>query len=644
MSALDTSRDSSVLGAGAADGAGADPLWRAVRLLDVSWGRAARAIGLGSLALASSVGLAAVAAWLIARASQMPPVLQLSVATVAVRAFGISRGVFRYLERLASHDVALRGMASLRANVYTSLASGRTAAVTGVRRGDLLARVGADVDSVGDVVVRAIIPAGVALVVSAGSVILVGVFLPSAGVALFLCLLLAGVLGPWLSARGARRTEERGAAARAEMTSTVLETLEGSGPLTVSGRLTQRMEALRRTDRELAAVTDSGARTSGTAAAINNAAIGLAVLASLLLGIPAVAAGTLAPVELAVIVLTPLAVFEAAGVLPAAAVQMHRSRQAARRIMELLDAAAGTEVLAGNDGTTGSTGSTAVSATNPGPADLSEAHREIPRATSDTSEAGASTPEVIVAGASCGWNGRAAVTGIDLTVNPGRAVAIVGPSGVGKTTLLMTTAGLIPQVAGRVSLDGSPIASLAPDDVAHQVVFVAEDGHVFDTTLLENLRVARGDVTPDEATAALAEVGLGAWLAGLPDGVDTTLGPDATTISGGERRRLLVARALLAPAPLLLVDEPAEHLDPTTADELLTHLVETTRTGGRGVVVATHRLSALAAADEVLLLGRADDTDPESPATVVARGTHAELVARDEGYRWALAQEAAAER
>ncbi|MBD7950842.1 thiol reductant ABC exporter subunit CydC [Oerskovia rustica] len=589
------------------DRTGTDPLWRAVRLLDVSWGRAAKAIGLGSLALASSVGLAAVAAWLIARASQMPPVLQLSVATVAVRAFGISRGVFRYLERLASHDVALRGMASLRANVYTSLASGRTAAVAGVRRGDLLARVGADVDAVGDVVVRAIIPAGVALVVSAGSVILVGAFLPSAGLALLACLLLAGVLGPWLSARAARRTEERGAAARAEMTSTVLETLEGAGPLTVSGRLAQRVDSLRRTDRELAAVTDSGARTSGTAAAVNNAAIGLAVLAALLLGIPAVAAGTLTPVELAVVVLTPLAVFEAAGVLPAAAVQMHRSRQAARRIMELLDAAA---------------------------TDVSEPPSTRGHAWSDRSE-------VVVTRAACGWDGRAAVTGVGLLVRPGRSVAVVGPSGVGKTTLLMTTAGLIPPVAGSVSLDDAPIATFPPDDVAHQVVFVAEDGHVFDTTVLENLRVARGDVTPDEASAALVDVGLDEWLSGLPDGVETTLGPDATTISGGERRRLLVARALLAPAPLLLVDEPAEHLDPATADELLTHLVATSRTGGRGIVVATHRLSALAAVDEVLLLGRPADASPDAPATVLARGTHAELLAHDEGYRWALAQETA---
>ncbi|MHA7132497.1 thiol reductant ABC exporter subunit CydC [Oerskovia turbata] len=615
--------------------AGVDPLWRAVRLLDVSWGRAARAIGLGSLALASSVGLAAAAAWLIARASQMPPVLQLSVATVAVRAFGISRGVFRYLERLASHDVALRGMAALRANVYTALASGRTAAVAGVRRGDLLARVGADVDAVGDVVVKAVIPAGVALVVSGGSVVLVGAFLPSAGLTLLACLVLAGVVGPWLSARAARRTEERGAVARAEMTSTVLETLEGAGPLTVSGRLSARMDSLRRTDRELAAVTDSGARTSGTAAAINNAAIGLAVLASLLLGIPAVAAGTLAHVELAVIVLTPLAVFEAAGVLPAAAVQMHRSRQAARRIMDLLDAAADPEP--------------------PTAAELSERASGIAHAGSDTrsgagglserastpGHAGSDTSQVVVSGAACGWGGLAAVVGVDLLVRPGRAVAVVGPSGVGKTTLLMTTAGLIPQVAGGVSLDGAPIDATTPDDVTRHVVFVAEDGHVFDTTVLENLRVARGDVSPDEAATALTDVGLGDWLAGLPEGVETTLGPDATTISGGERRRLLVARALLAPAPLLLVDEPAEHLDPATADELLARLVETTRTGGRGIVVATHRLSALAAVDEVLLLGRPEGATADEPATVLARGTHAELLARDEGYRWALAQEAA---
>ncbi|MEK8225226.1 hypothetical protein NKG05_02440 [Oerskovia sp. M15] len=175
------------------------------------------------------------------------------------------------------------------------------------------------------------------------------------------------------------------------MTSTVLEMLEGSGPLTVSGRLAQRTDALRRTDRELASVTDSGARTSGTAAAVNTAAVGLAVLASLLLGLPAVAAGTLAPVELAVIVLTPLAVFEAAGVLPAAAVQVQRSRQAARRIMELLDAAA-----EGSDAPELSeparSGAHAASDTSPGPVDVSERAGAGPHAGSDSPEITVAAP------------------------------------------------------------------------------------------------------------------------------------------------------------------------------------------------------------------------------------------------------------
>ncbi|MCB7137957.1 thiol reductant ABC exporter subunit CydC [Cellulosimicrobium marinum] len=592
----------------------ADPLWQAVRLLDVRWRRVVGAVVLGTLALGSSVALAAAAAWLIARASQMPPVLTLSVAVVAVRAFGISRGVFRYLERLASHDVALRGMAALRANLYAALADGSPAALVRLRRGDLLARVGADVDDVGDVVVRAVVPAGVALAVSAGSVVLVGAFLPAAGVALALCLVVAAVVAPWLSARSAREVEERGAAARAAMTASALEVLEESGPLAVSGRLDGRLADLRAADRDLARATDDGARTGGVAAALAAASVGVAVLAALALGIPAVVGGTLTPEELSVVVLTPLAVFEAANALPAAAVQLHRSRQAARRVIGLLDLS------------------------------VTRGPRPAPHADGDRSTAPPHpAPTLVLDDAACAWDagsgGRTVVTGVDLALSPGRAVALVGPSGVGKTTLLATAAGLLPPVAGRVTLDDADVAGLPRAEAARGVVLVAEDGHVFDTTVLENLRVARGDVTAQEAEDALRDVGLGAWLAALPDGVGTTLGPDATDVSGGERRRLLVARALLAPAPLVLLDEPAEHLDPATADALVRRLVAATRDAGgpgrRGVVVATHRLSALEAVDEVLLLGR---DGPGSHARVVARGTHAELLGRPE-YRWSLDQE-----
>ncbi|WP_446719679.1 thiol reductant ABC exporter subunit CydC [Isoptericola sp. F-RaC21] len=560
-------------------------------MLEVRWTRVARAVALGTLALGFSVGLAAAAAWLIARASQMPPVLQLSVAVVAVRAFGTGRGVLRYLERLASHDVALRGMAALRTNLYDALARGPVTRVIALRRGDLLARVGTDVDAVGDVVVRALIPAGVAACVGLGSVVLVGVFLPAAGATLLGCLLLTGVLAPWLASRAAASVERRGAAARAEVTGRALELLEDGQQLRVAGRLDDRLAGLRAADARLTRSTDDGARISGTSAAIDAGAQTLAVLCSLLLGIPAVAAGTLAPVELAVVVLTPLAVFEATSTLPAAAVQLRRSREAARRLVALLP-------------------------------DAPEAVREpVPEPVRPGSDALLELDRV-----DAGWADRTVVAGVDLALRPGSVVALAGPSGVGKTTLLLTAAGLLPARSGAVRAGGGG------------ALFVAEDGHLFGTTVLENLRVARHDVTEDDARASLAAVGLDGWLAGLPDGLDAMLGPDGADVSGGERRRLLAARALLAPARVLLVDEPAEHLDAATADALVATLAAHARDTGRAVVVASHRLTPLAVADEVLLLG-ASPGDGGGAARVVARGPHAALLHDEPAYAWAADQE-----
>ncbi|CAM3381955.1 thiol reductant ABC exporter subunit CydC [Isoptericola cucumis] len=586
-----------------------DPLRRVLPLLEVRWSRVVRAVALGTLALGFAVGLSATAAWLIARASQMPPVLQLSVAVVAVRAFGTGRGVLRYLERLASHDVALRGMAALRANLYDALARGPVTRVIALRRGDLLARVGADVDAVGDVVVRALIPAGVAVCVGLGSVVLVGVFLPAAGLTLLGCLLLTGVLAPWLASRSAASVEARGAQARAEVTTRTLELLDDGQQLRVAGRTAERLGALRAADARLTRSTDDGARISGTSAAIDAGAQTLAVLCSLLLGIPAVAAGTLAPVELAVVVLTPLAVFEATSTLPAAAVQLRRSRVAAGRLVALL----------------------------PGTPD-GPAAAPAPDLAPEPAAGPAPEPGVLLSlrGATAGWPDRAVVAGVDVDLRAGSVVAVAGPSGVGKTTLLLTAAGLLPPRAGSVRGPARDTGAL----------FVAEDGHLFGTTVLENLRVARADVSEDDARTALGAVGLDTWLAGLPDGLETLLGTDGADVSGGERRRLLVARALLAPAPVLLVDEPAEHLDATTADELVRTLAERTRATGRAVVVASHRLTPLGVADEVLLLGPGDAADGAAlaPARVVARGTHAELLARDAGYAWSAAQEQAQER
>jgi ATP-binding cassette subfamily C protein CydC len=585
----------------------ADPLWRAVALLDVDRRRVALAVVLGVLALGCAVALAAVSAWLITRAAEMPPVLKLSVATVAVRAFGIGRGLFRYLERLVSHDVALRGMGTLRTTLYSRLAAGRPDATLSLRRGDLLARVGADVDAVGDVVVRGLLPAAVAAVLGLGTVVAMALFLPAAGATLAVCLVLAGVVAPWLAQRAACTTEQRAASARAEMAATSLGLLEDAGPLAVQGRTASELARLRAADADLARATDRGAGPAALAAALGNVAVGIAVLAALLVAVPAAAAGTLAPVELAVVVLTPLAAFEATSVLPAAAVQVHRSRAAAARLVSLLDEAA------------------VPVADTPVPVE------ELDEVTARPSRP---HPRLVTRGLAVGWPGRAPVVqGLDLDLSPGRSIAVVGPSGVGKTTLLLTLAGFLPPRGGELLLDDVPLPAVDARARLARLALTTEDAHVFETTVLENLRVARGDATPEQARTALERAGLGPWLAGLPDGVDTALGPDARSVSGGERRRLLLARSLLATAPLLLVDEPAEHLDPATADHLVTDLLTAPRAEPdrpRGVLVVTHRLSPLAAADEVLVL---------RDGAVAARGTHADLLARDADYREAHASE-----
>ncbi|MGV8964826.1 MAG: thiol reductant ABC exporter subunit CydC [Cellulomonas sp.] len=604
-------------------------LRRALRLLRIDRGRLLWAILAGSAGLASAVALTATAAWMIARASQMPDFGQLGVAAVAVRLFGTSRAVLRYLERLASHQVALEGMAALRENVYTTLAGARTDAVATLRRGDLLARTGADVDAVGDVVVRSLVPAAVATLVGAGSALLVGWLNLGAGLVLAACLVVAGVVGPALTIRSTRLSEHAQILARSEISATAMTMVDGAGELTVSGRFAGMLDELRSTEVRLARAKDAGARPAALAAGIDTLAMGIAVLGAIALGVPAMLAGAMQPVELAVIVLTPLAAFEGTALLGPAAAQLVRSGGAALRILRLLDDAV---------------------ATTPTDDDRAPEPETMPDA----------LPVLSAAALAVGWQGGPIVAhGIDLEVAPGRAIAIVGASGLGKTTLLLTLAGLLPPVAGEVALGGRPPWGAPRSWVSRRVVLTAEDAHIFATTVLENLRVARGDVTPEEAIELLDRAELGSWLAALPEGLATVLGSDATTISGGERRRLLLARAFASRADLLLLDEPGEHLDAAAADRLVADLLAAAheRTGtaqgdrhARGVVLVTHRLAALDGADEVILLGSTapgpDAPGPvgstaRRPVTVIARGRHAELLARVPEYRWAAEQDAA---
>ena len=588
-------------------------LRRAVGLLNVDSSRFVLAVLAGTAGMASAVALSGVAAWLIARASQMPDVVALGVAPVAVRLFGVSRSVLRYCERLVSHDTALRGMGALRTRLYEALAAARTDTVAGLRRGDVLARVGSDIDAVGDLVVRAYLPATVAAVLGAVTSVGVGLVYWPAGLILATCLLLSGLGAPLATIRSARMAEQARQRQATELSAEVLAVLEGAPELMVCGRLADSMHQVASREENLVHLRDRAAVPAAIAAALDVAAMGMAVVGNLVIGVGAVAAGRLAPVWLAVIVLVPLAAFEATSALGPASVQLVRSAGAACRIVELIE--------------------TAETSASAGAAVCPDA-RKLPTPS-------AHGPRLRARNLSVGWPGGPVVAeGIDLDLRVGSRVAIVGPSGIGKSTLLATLAGLLEPRGGTLTLDGVPPWQVARSQAAARVCLTAEDAHVFHTSVLENLRVARGDVTPAEARQLLDQAGLGDWLEALPDGVETVVGTDAATLSGGERRRLLLARALAAPAPLMLLDEPGEHLDATTADRLVADLLTVGTHQGRGTLLVTHRLSSLAHADEVLVMGRPPQTNAEqAPATILHRGSHRDLQDVSEAYRWSLSQE-----
>ncbi len=216
-----------------------------------------------------------------------------------------------------------------------------------------------------------------------------------------------------------------------------------------------------------------------------------------------------------------------------------------------------------------------------------------------------------------GWPGGKVTEPLSVDLPRGARVAVVGESGSGKTTALMTMAGLLPPVAGTVRVDSVDVSDIDPAELRRHVGYFAEDAHLFETSVLENLRVARGDLTAEDAEKALAAVGLGEWLAELPDGLDTYLVGGMRAVSGGERRRLLLARAIVSPAEVLLLDEPTEHMDAEAGAQLLRELLSRDATlvdSSRTVVVVTHQLPDGTAADQVICVGRVsvENTLPSS--------------------------------
>ncbi|MER5463399.1 thiol reductant ABC exporter subunit CydD [Streptomyces sp. NPDC002668] len=561
-------------------------------------GRLGLSLLLGSLAVGSAVGLMAVSGWLISRASEQPPVLYLMVAVTATRAFGLGRPVFRYAERLVSHDAVLRMLAEMRVAVYRGLERIAPAGLRQTRRGDLLSRLVADVDALQDYWLRWLLPAGVAAVAGAGAVGFTTWLLPEAGAVLAVGLLLAGVAVPLISGAVARRAERQLAPARGALATHVVDLLCGSAELTVAGALKGRGARTREADRQLTGIASRGAAATALGGGLSALVCGLTVVCAAFAGVQAVRDGRLDGVSLAVVVLTPLAAFEAVTGLPSAVQYRQRVRRSAERVYEVLDT----------------------------PVPVHEPDR-------------AAAPPVTAfplavrgLGARYAGQERDALGGFDLTLTAGKRIAVVGTSGSGKTTLAQVLLRFLDVREGKYTIGGVDASALDGDAVRRFVGLCAQDAHLFDSSVRENLRLARTEATEDELRRALAKARLLEWVDTLPDGLDTLVGEHGAQLSGGQRQRLALARALLADFPVLVLDEPAEHLDLATADALTADLLVATE--GRTTVLITHRLQGLEAVDEIVVL---------EAGRTVQRGSYAELATIDGPLRRMVERERAAD-
>ena len=498
------------------------------------------AVLLAVAASASSVALMGVSAWLISFAALLPPVLYLQAPAVGVRTFAISRGVFRYVERLVGHDVALRMQSGLRMRTYDSLA--RTTLI-GAHRGDLLTRAVSDTEAVTDVVVRVLIPVASGLLVITGTSVGIAFVSPWAGVALFATTLLAGVVVPLLAQRATFTADRDAAPTRGELADTVREVARTALDLVAYGAEHACLARLLEVDDRLRYQEARSAWVQGVAASAQVLAAGCAVVAGLAIGGPAVASGTMPPAFLAVLALVPLALHEVLATFVAAAQTWTRTRSSLARVREILE----TE----------------------------------PIGTGDVIPDGQTDPGLELADVAIGWPGAPVLrSNLDLVVRPGDRVACTGASGIGKTTLAVTAMGLIPPRAGTVRRGG-------------RIGYLAQDAHIFATSIAENVRIGNKDATDEQISDALHR-------AGLPLDPSRLVGEDGTTLSGGERRRLALARLLVADRDLWILDEPTEHLDQATAEALMGDVWRACE--GRAVLVISHDPAVVAACDRELHL------------------------------------------
>ncbi|HUI88748.1 MAG TPA: thiol reductant ABC exporter subunit CydD [Anaerolineales bacterium] len=566
---------------------------RLTAFLNGSWGWVALSVLLGSLTIGASVALMGTSAWLISEAALRPSIAVISVAIVGVRFFGIARAVGRYLERLVSHNVTFRLLSRLRVWFYEKLEPLAPARLMEFRAGDLLARIISDVSTLENFYVRVIAPPLTAVLVMIGVSIFLASFDPQLAALLISFFLFLGLILPMLAQTMSQRPGLNLITQRAGLNIQVVDGIQGMADLLAFGQAQAHLSKITSTGKSYG---DSQKRLAG----INGIHSGISVFVSnfalcvvLFVSIPRVTAGQLAGTMLAALALITLSSFEAVTPLPLAAQMWISSREAARRLFEVVDSEPAVKE------------------------DIRYSKLDNQISNIELSNLSFTYP----------GNNEPALEHITFNLQPETSIAIVGPSGAGKSTIANLLLRFWDYELGEITLGGESLKAYAPDEVRARIAYVSQNAYFFNTTIYENLRMARRHVTREEVESAARAAQIHGFIMGLPKGYDTLVGEQGLRLSGGERQRLAIARALIKDAPILIMDEPTANLDVLTEKEVLKTLF--TLMQRKTSLLITHRLVGLENVDEILVLNRGQ---------IVERGIHQSLLDRHGFYHrlWSL--------
>ena len=576
-------------------------LRRLIKLLSPFTGRILLSILLGFATIASGIGLMATSAYIISAAALHPSIAELQVAIVGVRFFGLSRGIFRYLERLVSHDVTFRLLARWRVWFYQALEPLAPARLMQYHSGDLLSRVIADIGTLESFYVRALAPPLVAILVA----IFMGVFFTTFGSevawALIAFLAIAGLGLPVMVSILSHRLGPQLVQARAHLTKVVIDGIQGLPDLLT---YSQPDGQIRKMDQAGKSLTHLQARMAGITAAqtaLGGLLANLCMLIVLVLAIQNVSQGQLAGVLLGVVALGALMSFEAVQPLPLAAQNLEANRAAAGRLYELVDAKPDV-----ND---------------------PEEPLALPKNNHLVVNQLSFQYPLWVGQDPFSVNSDFGLKNISFSLPNGRHIAIVGPSGAGKTTLINLLQRYWEYHNGSIQLDGNEISRYRQEDFRERIAAASQSTYLFSATIKENLLIARPDASMDDLIHAARAAHLHDLIASLPQGYDTWIGEHGLRLSAGERQRLAIARALLKDAPILILDEPTANLDSATEKFVMNSIREYSR--GRTTITITQRLAGLDWMDEILVL---------KDGQLIEHGSHDVLVTKQGLYQqmWML--------